>query len=102
MKRESVAEHARRTAKADNKNGNPVALTSKILAIHAHPLDQEAVYIAEAAGTARRVVLEVCAPLLLFRCCSLLIRITDRRQIHHLHRRHCTADMPYLIDIFGR
>lgn len=59
MTRDSVAEHARRAAKATNKNGNPVALNSKILAIHADPHDPEAVYIAEAAGTARRVVLEV-------------------------------------------
>ncbi|THX32732.1 WD40 repeat-like protein [Aureobasidium pullulans] len=54
----SVAEQKRRQAKADNKNGNPVVLTSKILAIHADDQDPDAVYIAEAAGTARRVVLE--------------------------------------------
>ncbi|KAH0285588.1 WD domain-containing protein [Aureobasidium namibiae CBS 147.97] len=55
---DSVAEQRRRQAKADNKNGNPVALTSKILAIHADPQDLDAVYIAEAAGTARRILLE--------------------------------------------
>ncbi|KAI4766002.1 WD40 repeat-like protein [Aureobasidium sp. EXF-3400] len=55
---DSVAEQQRRQVKASNKNGNPVALTSKILAIHADPQDPDAVYIAEAAGTARRVVLE--------------------------------------------
>ncbi|KAI5265650.1 WD40 repeat-like protein [Aureobasidium subglaciale] len=55
---DSVAEQKRRQAKADNKNGNPVALTSKVLAVHADEQDPDAVYIAEAAGTARRVVLE--------------------------------------------
>jgi hypothetical protein len=60
--RDSVAEQKRREAKAANKNGNPVALTSKILAIHADEGDPTAVYIAEAAGTARRVVLEVRRP----------------------------------------
>ncbi|KAG9833495.1 WD domain-containing protein, partial [Aureobasidium melanogenum] len=55
---DSVAEQKRRQAKASNKNGNPVALTSKILAVHADPQDPDAVYIAEAAGTARRLVIQ--------------------------------------------
>ncbi|KAJ9630756.1 hypothetical protein H2203_001280 [Taxawa tesnikishii (nom. ined.)] len=55
---DSLATKERKTAKSKNKNGNPIALPSKILAIHADPFDDGAVFVAEAAGTARRVVLD--------------------------------------------
>lgn len=56
---------ARRAAKASNKNGSPIAATSKILALLADPLDADAVYIAESGGLVRRVQLSVRPPSLL-------------------------------------
>ncbi|GAB7357406.1 hypothetical protein MBLNU459_g8340t1 [Dothideomycetes sp. NU459] len=55
---DSLASTARKSAKAKNKNGDPIVLPSKILAVGRDPLDSDAVYVAEAAGTARRVKLE--------------------------------------------
>ncbi|KAL1306527.1 hypothetical protein AAFC00_005218 [Neodothiora populina] len=55
---DSLATSARKSAKSENKNGNPISLPSKILAIEYDATDAGAVYVAEAAGTARRVVLE--------------------------------------------
>lgn len=49
----------RKAAKAANKFGKPIALPSKILALHADPLDDGAVFVAEAAGSVKRVVLDV-------------------------------------------
>lgn len=49
----------RKEAKAANKFGRPVALPSKILALHADPRDEGAVFVAEAAGSVKRVVLHV-------------------------------------------
>lgn len=59
-KSDSLATTARKTAKSKNKNGNPIVLPSKILAVDYDAGDANAVYVAEAAGTARRVALEVC------------------------------------------
>lgn len=59
-KRDSLATSARKSAKSKNNNGNPIVVPSKILAIEADARHVGAVYIAEAAGTARRVNLEVC------------------------------------------
>ena len=57
--RDSIAEASRKAIKAKNNNGNPIRLASKILAVIADPSDVGRVYVAEAAGTARRVTLEV-------------------------------------------
>jgi hypothetical protein len=56
----ALDETARKSRKAKNKSGNPIKLPSKILAVAADPHDAWAVYVAEAAGTVKRVVLEVC------------------------------------------
>ena len=49
----------RKAAKASNKYGKPVSLPSKVLALHGGPRDDGVVYAAEAAGSVRRVVLDV-------------------------------------------
>ena len=54
----ALATTERKDAKAKNTHGEPIKLPSKILAVHAG--DEGAVYVAEAAGDVRRVVLEVC------------------------------------------
>lgn len=55
----SLAETSRKALKSQNEYGSPIRLQSKILAIISHPADQGTVYVAESAGTVRRVVLEV-------------------------------------------
>lgn len=55
----SLAETSRKALKSKNDHGSPIRLQSKILAIISHPADSGAIYVAESAGTARRVVLEV-------------------------------------------
>jgi hypothetical protein len=56
---ESLVAGQRKAAKAQNKLGRPIKLSSKLLAVTADPFDERAVYVAEAAGEVRRVVLEV-------------------------------------------
>lgn len=66
----SISETSRRAAKSRNENGRPIRLPSKILAVTADPTTSSssaAVYVAESAGTARRVLLDVGA-LQLLRC----------------------------------
>lgn len=55
----SLEESNRKAVKSTNTNGAPIKLQSKILAIAADPSNSRSVYIAESAGTLRRVVLEV-------------------------------------------
>lgn len=55
---DSIATTERKAAKSKNKHGNPLKLQSKILAVH--PDGDNAVYVAEAAGDVRRIVVEVC------------------------------------------
>lgn len=55
----SLEESNRKAEKSSNTNGAPIKLLSKILAVAADPLSKESVYVAESAGTVRRVVLEV-------------------------------------------
>ncbi|MCJ1319343.1 hypothetical protein MMC15_004679 [Xylographa vitiligo] len=55
---DSIVETARKAKKSTNKHGSPIQLPSKILAIIADPAASNRVYIAEAAGTARRVELD--------------------------------------------
>ncbi|KAF8246634.1 WD40 repeat-like protein [Wilcoxina mikolae CBS 423.85] len=54
----SLATIARRAAKASNKNGSPIPVTSKILALLPDPLNTDRVYIAESCGIIRRIGLE--------------------------------------------
>ncbi|KAI8963361.1 WD40 repeat-like protein [Daldinia sp. FL1419] len=49
------AKRERRAAKAGNKNGNPIALKSKLLAAISDPTDPSSVLVAESAGSVRRV-----------------------------------------------
>ena len=56
---ESLVSVQRKAAKAKNKLGRPIKLSSKLLAVTADLFDERAVYVAEAAGEVRRVVLEV-------------------------------------------
>ncbi|EFX05602.1 WD repeat protein [Grosmannia clavigera kw1407] len=51
----SQEKRERRAAKSTNKYGNPVALKSKVLAVIADPTSASHVFIAESAGSARRV-----------------------------------------------
>jgi hypothetical protein len=60
LRRTYLTESARKASKSKNASGNPIKLASKILAVAADPENNERVYVAEAAGTVRRVVLEVC------------------------------------------
>lgn len=55
----SLAETSRKARKAPNTHGNPIRIPSKILAVIADPTSNGALYLAESAGTARRVVLDV-------------------------------------------
>lgn len=55
---DSIATTERKAAKSKNKHGNPLKLKSKILALY--PDRDSAVYVAEAAGDVRRIVVEVC------------------------------------------
>ncbi|KAK5120105.1 hypothetical protein LTR85_006586 [Meristemomyces frigidus] len=53
---DALATTERKAAKAKNKHGNPIELPSKVLAVLA--IDDGSVYVAEAAGEVKRVVLE--------------------------------------------
>jgi hypothetical protein len=55
----SISELTRKSGKSKNEAGDPIRLTSKLLAVVSDPFDQGAVYVAEAAGTVKRIVLEV-------------------------------------------
>lgn len=57
--RASLEESNRKAAKSRNTNGNPIKLQSKILAVAADPVNSGSIYVAESAGTVRRVILEV-------------------------------------------
>ena len=56
---DALATTERKAAKARNKHGNPINLPSKILAAIIAPLG-DSIYVAEAAGEVKRVLLEVC------------------------------------------
>lgn len=54
---------ARKAEKSKNKNGDPIKLPSKILAVIEDPesnAEDPAVFVAEAAGCVKRVSLQVC------------------------------------------
>ncbi|KAF2182713.1 WD domain-containing protein [Zopfia rhizophila CBS 207.26] len=54
----ALEESARKASKSKNTKGEPVKLISKILAVAADPENERQIYVAEAAGTVKRIVLE--------------------------------------------
>ena len=73
---DSLVSGQRKAAKAQNKLGRPIKLSSKLLAVTADPFDERAIYVAEAAGEVRRVVLEVSCEITLFCSCVCLYSIS--------------------------
>lgn len=65
---EALATTERKAAKSKNKHGDPIKLSSKVLAVIADPWDENAVYLAEAVGEIKRVDLEVCKQTFYFPC----------------------------------
>ncbi|CRG83048.1 putative protein YyaL [Talaromyces islandicus] len=65
--RASIEESNRRAAKSKNEDGKPIRLQSKILAISEDPFNPGAVYVAESAGSVRKVALETGETLALYR-----------------------------------
>lgn len=57
--RAALDEQTRKDSKAQNTEGKPIRLQSKILAVEADPLNAGCVFVAQSGGTIRRVVLEV-------------------------------------------
>jgi hypothetical protein len=57
--RASINESARKATKSKNSKGDPIKLPSKILAVARDPQDDGQVYVAEAAGTLKKIKLEV-------------------------------------------
>lgn len=57
--RAALDEQTRKDTKAQNTNGNPIRLRSKILAVQAGPLNAGSVFVAQSVGTVRRIILEV-------------------------------------------
>ncbi|USW53065.1 Putative WD40/YVTN repeat-like-containing domain superfamily [Septoria linicola] len=55
---DALATTERKAAKSRNKHGDPIELSSKVLAAIADPSNDNAVYVAEAVGEIRRVDLE--------------------------------------------
>ncbi|RMX96690.1 hypothetical protein D0867_13045 [Hortaea werneckii] len=51
---DALATSERKAAKAKNKHGDPVKLPSKLLAVHVAHVNNEAVYVAEAAGDVKK------------------------------------------------
>lgn len=58
----ALNEEARKATKSKNTKGSPIKLPSKILAVIPDLQDQDAVYIAEAAGNIKRVNVKVEQP----------------------------------------
>lgn len=56
---EALETSKRKAAKASNKRGKPVTLPSKVLAVLADPRYEGAVFVAEAAGSVKRVISDV-------------------------------------------
>jgi hypothetical protein len=55
----SIEDAERKATKKKNKHGNPIKLPSKILAITADLDNSSYVYVAEAAGTAKHISIDV-------------------------------------------
>ncbi|WEW55855.1 hypothetical protein PRK78_001288 [Emydomyces testavorans] len=54
----SLEESHRRAEKSGNKNGNPIKLPGKLLAIASDPFKNDSVFVAESSGVLRAVALE--------------------------------------------
>ncbi|KAL5361806.1 WD40 repeat-like protein [Aspergillus floccosus] len=54
----ALDEQKRKDTKSQNANGDPIRLQSKILAVQADPTTPGAVFVAQSAGTVRKVILE--------------------------------------------
>lgn len=57
---DALATTERKAAKAKNTRGDPIKLPSKILAVQTDPNNAGAIYVTEAAGEVKRVILDVC------------------------------------------
>lgn len=57
--RAALDEQTRKDTKAQNTNGNPIRLRSKILAVQENPLNAGSVFVAQSVGIVRRIILEV-------------------------------------------
>jgi hypothetical protein len=92
---DSLATNERKAAKAKNQHGNPIKLSSKILAVIADPRDERIVYVAEAAGEVKRVDLEVCKkdPNLRLIYSTLTIDWLDERGETNFQPSYCTGYM---------
>ena len=55
----SLEEITRKASKSKNTKGNLIKLPSKILAAIADPQDANQIYVAEAAGSVKRINIEV-------------------------------------------
>ena len=55
----ALAEAKRKAEKRRNTSGDPITFQSKLLAVSIDPFDENASYVAEAAGCVRRIDLEV-------------------------------------------
>lgn len=55
----ALEETARKATKSKNTKGDPIKLPSKLLAAIADPQDGSQIYVAEAAGTVKRIHIEV-------------------------------------------
>ena len=64
---EALATTERKAAKSKNKYGDPIKLSSKVLAVIADPFTENSVFLAEAVGQISRVDLEVCKQTLVTR-----------------------------------
>lgn len=57
---DALASTERKAKKSKNKYGNPVKLPSKVLAASIDHTSERAVFVAEANGEVKRIILEVC------------------------------------------
>ena len=102
----SISETSRRAAKSRNNLGRPIRLPSKILAVIADPTTYSSspvIYVAESAGTARRVSLDVGTLTLLFalllpnqrktKDLKLMGNTLGGKHPTHLHRTYGSIDV---------
>lgn len=68
---DALATSERKTRKSKNKHGDPIKLSSKVLAAVVDPFKANSIYVAEAVGEIKRVDLEVCEHIYLEMLCSV-------------------------------
>ncbi|KAF2672303.1 WD40 repeat-like protein [Microthyrium microscopicum] len=54
----AISESSRKAQKSKNQAGSPIKLPSKLLGVISDPFNENAIYVAEAAGTIKRIGLE--------------------------------------------